>query len=206
MYQRGTNTQVDNLATKKIDTFYAHYEICYPIPWSVNLPFLCVKCGNCCSLGSLLSAGKPLIGNPSEEQIKQMNQKIKPYLEEYNRIVSEDKSKCEDYLIKTKCPFLRPDNSCEIYAYRPIGCQAFPKTDCGMDIEEGLCESLDRFKRLRKALLKRQDYIGYYYPIIEDGIKPVKMTKKQYEKCVAKLLKAGMTPEELVLFKNLKSK
>lgn len=117
----------------------------------------------------------------------------------------EDENKIDAYLTDTKCPFLQTDKTCEIYAYRPIGCQAFPiKTDFGMGSEEGYCESLDRFRSLRKALLRGQNhYSGHYFLISKDGIKPVKMTKKQYGRCVAKLLKAGMTRDELALFNHL---
>jgi len=192
------------MTAQNSDTFYYHFEIGFLKTWSVNLPFLCVKCGKCCTLGHVLSAGWFLVGNPSKEQIEELNKKLKPYIEEHNRIVCEDNDKLNALLINTKCPFLRPDKSCEIYVYRPEGCQAFPMTDFGMDSEEGYCESLDRFKSLRRALLKRQrNYIGNHFFILKDGIKPVKMTKKRYDRCVAKLLKAGMTYDELALFNYL---
>lgn len=197
--------KVNNVTTENIDTFYYHYKIGFPRAWSVNLPFLCVKCGKCCTLGNILDAGMLLVGDPSEEQIKELNKKRKPYVEEYNRIIREDKNKINAYLTDTKCPFLQTDKTCEIYAYRPIGCQAFPKTDLGMDSEEGYCESLDRFKSLCKALLRDQkrNYICDHFFIFKDGVKPVKMTKKQYDRCVAKLLRAGMTRDELALFNHL---
>lgn len=196
---------MNNVTTGNIDTFYYHYKIGFPRTWSVNLPFLCVKCGKCCTLASILFAGRVLVGNPSKEQIKELNKKLNPYIEEYNRIIHKDKNKISAYLTDTKCPFLQTDKTCEIYAYRPIGCQAFPKTDFGMGSEEGLCESLDRFKSLRKALLRGQkrNYTCDHFFIFKDGIKPVKMTKKQYDRCVAKLLKAGMTRDELALFNHL---
>jgi len=195
------------VTTENIDTFYYHYKIGFPRAWSVNLPFLCVKCGKCCTLDNILDAGRLLVGNPSEEQIKELNKKLKPYIEEYNRIIREDKNKINAYRTNTKCPFRQTDKTCEIYVYRPIGCQAFPQTDFGMDSEEGYCESLDRLKRLRKALLRGQkrNYTCYCFFIFKDSIKPVKMTKKQYYRCVAKLIKAGMTHDELALFKCLNS-
>jgi hypothetical protein len=74
-----------------------------------------------------------------------------------------------------------------------------------MQSKEGYCESLDRFNNLRKALRKGQkgNYTGDHFFILKDGVKPVKMTKKQYDRCVAKLLKAGMTQNELTLFNYL---
>lgn len=194
------------MVEKNIDTFYEHYVIDGSKEWSVNLPFLCVNCGNCCSLGYFISAWGSLVAYPSEEKIAEMNQIVKPYLEEYNRIIDEEKSKLNAYLKKTKCPFLKQHNACEIYPYRFKGCQLFPKTDFGMGSEEGFCESLDRFKKLRIALSNPNDWLEIEtFFIIKDGIRQVKMTKKQYERCVARLLKAGMTPEELVLFKKLNS-
>jgi Fe-S-cluster containining protein len=174
----------------------------------VNLPFLCVKCGKCCTLGNILLGTRFLVGNASDEQVKELNKRLEPYYEEYHRMGREDKDrgKLEAYLINTKCPFLCPDKTCEIYAYRPGGCQAFPKTDSGMDSEKGYCESLDRFKDLRKALLKNQRnhvYDRECFFTFKNGIKPVKMTKKQYERCIAKLIKAGMTRDELALFNYL---
>jgi len=204
VYRMGKANQGTGENRINMDTFYYHYKIGFPKPWSVNLPFLCVKCGKCCTLGNVLVAGSLLVGNPSEEQIRELNKKLKPYIEEHNRIIREDKNKPDAYLTDTKCPFLQTDKTCEIYAYRPIGCQAFPKTDFGMESEEGYCESLDRFKSLRKALLKdKRNYSGDHFFILEDGVKPVKMTKKQYDRCVAKLLKADMTHGELALFNYL---
>jgi Fe-S-cluster containining protein len=144
-----------------------------------------------------------LVGDPSKEEIARINRKLRPFYAGYNRIPYEDEGRRNEYLSKTKCPFLGSDNSCEIYAHRPIGCQAFPKTDGSMDTEEGYCESIDRFRSQLEALLKGlRKYVGDdYFP--EDGVKPVKMTKKRYELCVARLLGAGMTCEELACFRYL---
>ncbi len=182
------------------DTFYYHYRIGFPESWSVNLPFLCVRCGNCCTLAAFNSAGFDLIGNPTEQQVQDVNQQIKTYIE-----ANRQKIDCSKDLTDIKCPFLLQDNSCEIYPYRPVGCQLYPKTDCGMSTEEGLCESLDRFKNLRKAITKGYggNYIADSYFLGKDGIKSVKMTKTQYERCVAKLRRAGMTQNELLLFQHL---
>jgi len=77
-----------------------------------------------------------------------------------------------------------------------------------MGNEKGFCESLDRFKNLRRALVK--GYGGNYradcFFIDEDGIKPVKNTKRQFYRCVTKLLKAGMTGDELALFNYLNNR
>ena len=189
------------MATNKLDTFYEHYNFLYPKPWSVNLPFLCVKCGNCCSLDSFFSTGGIFSVYPSDKQISEIKLKTKPYFEKTHRIVDNNKRK--EYQMKTKCPFLQSNNYCEIYSVRPSGCQFFPKTDFGMNTEKGFCESLDRFKRFREVLLKEQEFIGYDFFTFSDGIQPVKMTNYQYEKCVTTLIKAGMTTEELKLFKKV---
>jgi Fe-S-cluster containining protein len=169
------------------------------------LPFLCIKCGNCCTLGDYKSANKKFVGNPTEEQIEEINKKAKPYIEKYNRILEEGKKDPLAYLTKTKCPFLLADNSCEIYLYRPKGCQKYPKPNLGMNTKEGFCESLDRFRHLQEALKK--DYgskcNGEHFFTYKGEIKPVKMTKNQYDRTAAKLQRAGMTPDELVLFNHL---
>lgn len=42
-----------------IDTFYLHLEFKNKNgTWSINLPFLCTKCGACCKLEDFLSAGE----------------------------------------------------------------------------------------------------------------------------------------------------
>jgi Fe-S-cluster containining protein len=141
-----------------------------------------------------------LVGNPTEQQVNDVNQKIATFVETNKQRIEVSKN-----LTDIKCPFLLQDNSCEIYPYRLRGCQLYPKTDCGMSTEEGLCESLDRFRNLRRALTKGygDNYTADSFIISEDGIKPVKITKKQYDRCVAKLLRAGMTQNELLLFQHL---
>ena len=40
------------------DSFYLHLESKEKSEWSINLPFLCTKCGNCCKVEDFLSSGK----------------------------------------------------------------------------------------------------------------------------------------------------
>jgi Fe-S-cluster containining protein len=178
------------------NTLYHHFEISFPKSWAVNLPFLCVKCGNCCTVHAFDTAGYILAGNPSKEQEKAVNQKLKVFV---------DKHKNNPRFWELKCPFLLKDNTCEIYPYRPKGCSLFPRTDTGMSTQEGLCESLDRFKRLRKELVRgsRDAYRSYSFFTEENGIKPVRMTKRRFEACIRRLVRAGMTTDELSLFKSL---
>lgn len=191
-----------------IETFYYHYEIGHSRKWSVNIPFLCTRCGNCCALSDVLSASRELTGEPTEQQVNELNEKLQPYIDEYYKIPNEkkghfwDKTERDRYLETTKCPFLLEDNLCSIYEYRPIGCRLFPKTSFGMDSE--ICEALQRFKVYREVLEDKNKFLGWvHFTFKEDSIEPVKMSKWRYDHCIKKLLKVGMTQDELKLFEKL---
>jgi hypothetical protein len=62
------------------------------------------------------------------------------------------------------------------------------------------CKALDRFKK-QKAVLKKGRLVKETgcFTVVEQ-IKPVKFSKKQYAACFDKLLKAGITEEEITFF------
>ena len=102
-----------------VDTFYLHLEFTRKSgEWSINLPFLCTKCGVCCKLEDFLSAGK-IIAKPEEHP--QVHAKVKALFEELGKMWDADESKYDDYTMHTPCPFL-VKNSCIIYEIRPEGC------------------------------------------------------------------------------------
>jgi Fe-S-cluster containining protein len=187
-----------------VDTFYLHLEFTGKNGWSINLPFLCTKCGNCCKLEDFLSAGKI---NAKKEEYPEIHAKVKELCEELGRIWEADEAKYDQHIMCNDCPFLK-NKSCSIYEIRPDGCRLFPKTTFGMESQD--CEPLTRFKRMRAVLKKgRATEENYYFTgktmgsaKCDEPIKPAKFTQTQYQAVVAKLRQAGMTDDELTLFNN----
>ena len=183
-----------------IETFYLHLEFTGKNEWSINLPFLCTKCGVCCTLEDFLTAGEINAKMHPEVQVK-----VKAIYEMLGKIWEADEAKYDDYIIHNPCPFL-VDKSCSIYDIRPDGCRLFPKTMFGMLTQD--CEPLNRFKRMSSALKKSRACKENYYftgknPEIAECnelIKPSKFNEKQYQKCIVKLGHAGITDEEFALF------
>src|SRR6056297_112143 len=80
----------------------------------------CLDCANCCKSIS------PTLYDKDIERLSK-NLKIKPsqFLEEYLYLDDEG-----DYVFKqTPCPFLLPDNYCQVYESRPKACREYPHTD-----------------------------------------------------------------------------
>ena len=184
-----------------VDTFYLHLEFKSKNRWSINLPFLCTKCGICCTLEDFLTAGEV---NSKPEEHPEVHGKLKTLFEALGVIWKADETKYDEYIMHTPCPFL-VEKSCSIYEIRPDGCRLFPKTAFGMQSQD--CEALNRFKKMRTALKKgRRCKENYYFTgktqltEINQQIKPVKFKEKQYRACIVKLRQAGMTNDELTLF------
>ena len=131
-----------------IDTFYLHLEFANKkCKWSINLPFLCTKCGVCCLLEDFLTAGEI---TDTLEQHPDVHAKNKELFEELGRRWETDHAKYDQYIASTPCPFLT-NNTCSIYDIRPVGCRLFPNTAFGMLTKD--CPALTRFKKLRAALI-----------------------------------------------------
>ena len=188
-----------------IETFYLHLDFKNKkCEWSINLPFLCTKCGACCLLEDFLTAGE--INAKPEEQPK-VHADVKALFEELGEIWTADEAKYDDYIAHTPCPFLVNDG-CSIYEIRPNGCRLFPKTEFGMQCQD--CQPLFRFRKQRAALIKGRAHKESYHFIGstkgQETIKLAKFTEKQYQTCIAKLGKADMTNDELYLFNCLNRK
>ena len=185
-----------------VDTFYLHLEFTSKNKWSINLPFLCTKCGICCTLEDFLTAGEI---NTKPENHPEVQAKVKALFEVLGVMWEEDEAKYNDYIMRHTCPFLL-GTSCSIYEIRPDGCRLFPKTAFGMQSQD--CEPLNRFKEMRAALKKgRASKESYYFigktlglTACNKRIKPAKFKEKQYQTCIVKLRQAGMTDGELALF------
>lgn len=117
---------------RMVDTFYVHLEFtCKSGEWSINLPFLCTKCGVCCTLEDFLTTGEI---NAKPEENPRVHAKIKALHEELGKMWEADEAKYDHYTTHTSCPFLS-NKSCTIYQIRPDGCRLFPKTAFGIHIE-----------------------------------------------------------------------
>ena len=174
-----------------VETFYLHLEfIGKNGGWSINLPFVCSKCGVCCTLDDFLTAGE-IKAKPLEQP--ELHGKLKALYEELAELLQESEEKYDDYTMNTPCPFLK-EKTCSIYAIRPDGCRQFPNTRFGMQTTN--CEALTRFKKQGAALSRgRKNKKTYHFTW--KPIKKAKLTQKQYEKCLAKLVKAGVSTEEM---------
>jgi Fe-S-cluster containining protein len=185
-----------------IDTFYLHLEFRDKNSWSINLPFLCTKCGKCCTLEDFLTAGEIKI---QPEKDLEIEAKVKALFESLGKIWEMSERKYNQHVAHTPCPFL-VDKSCSIYQIRPEGCRLFPKTAFGMKTPD--CEPLDRFRKMRAVLKKGRIFKEYYYFTTnnleltqsEKPIKPVKFNQKQYQTCIDRLHRVGITEFELAFF------
>jgi Fe-S-cluster containining protein len=182
-----------------VDTFYLHLEFkAKNGKWSINLPFICNKCGVCCTLDDFLTAGE--IKTKPEENL-QVQTKIHALYDELGKIWEADESKYDNYITHTPCPFLS-NKTCTIYEIRPVGCRQFPNTPFGMQTQD--CEPLNRFKKQKTALKKgRHTKETYHFMVAGENVKPAKFTVEQYQNCVTKMRQVGITNEELAFFKVL---
>ena len=181
-----------------IDTFYLHLEFKNKSgEWSINLPFLCIKCGVCCKLEDFLSAGE--INAKSEEHPK-VHTMVKALFEEIGKMWERDEAKYDKYIAHNPCPFL-VNNACSIYELRPVGCRLFPKTTFGMLTED--CPALTIFKKQRSVLIKGRSHketCHFTSSTKNEDIKSASITEKQFNICIAKLRQTGITNDELTLF------
>lgn len=80
----------------------------------------CLECANCCKTIS------PMITDRDIEKMAR-HLKLRPsvFTEKFLHIDSDN-----HYVFsQTPCPFLMPDNYCQIYAQRPKACHEYPHTD-----------------------------------------------------------------------------
>jgi len=81
----------------------------------------CLTCANCCKTTS------PIFRDVDIKRIsKQLKLKESTFVDKYLKIDEE-----QDYVLKSSpCPFLDlADNTCNIYAFRPLACAEYPHTD-----------------------------------------------------------------------------
>ncbi len=176
-----------------IETVYAHLEFkAKNGKWSINLPFLCNKCGVCCTLDDFLIAGKI----KTEPKNPDAQAKADALYEELGTLWEADPEKYEHRITHTPCPFLS-GNTCSIYEIRPDGCRQYPNTLFGMQTID--CEPLNRFKT-QLAALKKGKATEKTLHFTTQPIRQAQFTARQYRNCVATLQKAGITKEELTLF------
>jgi Fe-S-cluster containining protein len=191
-----------------VETFYVHLEFEGKNGgWSINLPFLCSKCGKCCTLEDFLTAG-PLKG--TSETHPEAHAKANRLYTELGDLWAKNEAEYDNHVANTPCPFLA-NNTCSIYEVRPKGCRQFPNTPFGMLTTD--CPALTRFKKQRAALKRGRRCKETYRHIATkqettttDTIKPVNSSEKQHQTCIDKLRKTGITEEELELFTHFNTK
>jgi len=180
-----------------VETFYLHLEFKGKYGgWSINLPFLCNKCGVCCTLEDFLTAGEVTAKTHEHPEV---HAKIKTLFEVLGEMWEANETEYDKYVQRNPCPFL-VDKSCSIYKIRPEGCRLFPKTAFGMQTQD--CEPLNRFKKMRTALRKGKPVkeTDHFTGASQENIKLPKFTEKQYQTFISKLRQTGITNAELALF------
>ena len=107
-----------------IDTFYLHLEFKdKKCGWSINLPFLCAKCGVCCTLEDFLTAGEV---DAEPEEYPEVHAKIKILFDTLGKMWEADEAKYDEYTQRTPCPFL-VNSACSIYEIRPRRLPTLPQ-------------------------------------------------------------------------------
>lgn len=184
-----------------VETFYVHIKFkTKKDSWSINLPFLCSKCSKCCTLDDFLTAGEIKIKSGENLEI---TKKVQELYNKLSKIWEADEDQYDNYITHTACPFLQ-NKSCTIYEYRPGGCRQFPNTPFGFQTKD--CEALNRFKKQFFALKKgRCVKVKYYFMNTQESFKIAKITAQQYQNCMIKLRKAGITMDEYSLFQVVNS-
>jgi Fe-S-cluster containining protein len=183
-----------------IETFYVHLKFPAKVPWSVNLPFVCSKCGVCCTLEGFLTAGKI---TAAPDQHAGVHAQIRVLFDQLGKLWEEDETKYDQYIQHTPCPF-KINNTCAIYEIRPLGCRMFPKTMFGMQSTD--CPALIRFKKQRTVLVRGRRYTETYHRTVSLGqtasepLKTVHLSETQYQNCLAKLRTTGTTDADLAVF------
>ena len=189
-----------------VDTFYLHLEFTGKKGgWSINLPFMCTRCGVCCTLDDFLTAGE-IVTEPKEHP--EVRAKIETLFDELGKMWAENEAKYDEYIQRTPCPFL-VNKICSIYEIRPGGCRLFPKTAFGMQTRD--CPALNRFKK-QTAALKKGKTCRETYGFVGKNATAIKLkrpitvavfTEKQFQTCLTKLRGAGITDEEQKVFNEL---
>ncbi|MCL1965888.1 MAG: YkgJ family cysteine cluster protein, partial [Candidatus Bathyarchaeota archaeon] len=101
-----------------VETFYVHLKFQDRSgDWSINLPFLCNKCGICCTLEDFLNAGE-IQGSPESDS--GVYAKFKALTVELGRLFERDEKLYEQHIAGARCPFQK-GSICSIYAIRPKG-------------------------------------------------------------------------------------
>jgi Fe-S-cluster containining protein len=177
-----------------VETVYLHLKFKTKTGvWSINLPFVCDKCGVCCKIDDFLTAGPAKV---SATENPHLYDQLHAIYEEMGKRWETDPEEYDHYITHTVCPFLK-DKMCSIYPYRPDGCRQFPNTPFGMLSTD--CAALDRFKK-QQAVLCRGRTAKKAFHFTDKPIKNSKLTVTQYQACINKLQKAGITKDELALF------
>ncbi|MFA7397743.1 MAG: YkgJ family cysteine cluster protein [Candidatus Bathyarchaeia archaeon] len=183
-----------------IESFYLHLQFkTKKETGSINLPFLCDKCGVCCTLDDFLTAGQIKVTPTENPELYAMLRKI---YEEMGKQWEEDPIKYDRYITHTPCPFLK-DKQCSIYEVRPEGCRKFPNTHFGKLTKD--CRALNRFTKQANALSKDRVVKKTYHTTTEPIIK-TELSKKQYQDCIIKLKTSGITEDEINFFTSLNQK
>jgi Fe-S-cluster containining protein len=80
----------------------------------------CLQCGNCCR-----TLGPRITEKDIDKIAKALRCKPSEIIEKYIR-----KDEDNDFVFKSMpCPFLMPDNYCQIYQSRPKACREYPHTN-----------------------------------------------------------------------------
>lgn len=112
-----------------------------------TLQFRCQKCGHCCrNLNADIDDGKGSLFLLPEERKLFPPDLIRPLYAVGRKGRSRPRpTKIISYQINTYiCPHIKPDNSCAIYAQRPMMCRSFPLEGKGIVVLTRSCKFIEK--------------------------------------------------------------
>lgn len=118
---------------------------------SVVVPFVCRRCGECCS-----ELGAGWTYRDIEKAASYLNMDSGEFLKSY---LERGKTESEKFKrVTSPCPFITSNNECSIYPYRPLACRLYPlKTFHGEGTVE--CPAKQRLKNFVKKLARNHPHV-----------------------------------------------
>ena len=169
-------------------------------PYSVNIPFVCQKCGRCCQYGyqarRLPSEALRHLGYEDSEVGR------RKFIQDYLGEIDDE----DNFTPYKPCGLLK-DNQCIIYPFRPDGCRHYPLlTDFGVDRDrftgKPKCPAYLRLEEIERMLLRSyKRYAGWNMAYPDEEIRLKHATSDaQWRRVLKKFLSMKPSKRELELF------
>ena len=121
LYEKWNSKKNDSkhlsVLSKKLDKLPNNHQSADRIHDEVFHEIDCLKCANCCK------SIPPILSNRDIKRIsKRLNVTTQSFHKKYVRVDSDG----DQVINASPCPFLKVDNSCGIYEFRPAACRDYP--------------------------------------------------------------------------------